>query len=183
MLTNEIFDDLVNQRLDTIKRAGSALELSGIPYRIVGGFAVFLHLTAVDPIAARMTPDIDFGIRRSDLDATRSALLAGGFKIEDSGFRYIDSIRRRSVVHLVFLNEKVVADYLEPVPSSEPVHTQEGVPIAPVGDLVHMKLTSYRLKDQVHIQDLDHAGLITTEIEHTLSAPLLERLKEVRSKR
>jgi hypothetical protein len=55
--------------------------------------------------------------------------------------------------------------------------------IAPVVDLVHMKLTSYRLKDQVHIQDLDHAGLITTEIEQTLSVPLLARLKEVRSKR
>ena len=55
--------------------------------------------------------------------------------------------------------------------------------IAPVVDLVHMKLTSYRLKDQVHIQDLDHAGLITPEIEQTLSAPLLARLGEVRSKR
>ena len=50
-------------------------------------------------------------------------------------------------------------------------------------DLVHMKLTSYRLKDQVHVQDLDHAGLITRQIEQTLSAPLLARLKEVRSKR
>jgi len=46
-----------------------------------------------------------------------------------------------------------------------------------------MKLTSYRLKDQVHIQDLDHVGLITPEIEQTLSEPLLARLKEVRSKR
>ncbi len=46
-----------------------------------------------------------------------------------------------------------------------------------------MKLTSYRLKDQVHIQDLDRAGLITAEIEKTLSEPLLARLLEVRSKR
>jgi hypothetical protein len=57
------------------------------------------------------------------------------------------------------------------------------VPIAPVVDLVHMKLTSARLKDQVHTQDMDHAGLITPEIGQTLSAPLLERLKEVPSKR
>jgi hypothetical protein len=183
MLTNEIFDGLVDQRLDTIKRAGSTLEFSGISNHVVGGFAVFLHVTAVNPIAARMTPDIDFGIRRSELDATRAALLAGGFIIEDSGFRYVDSALSRSVVHLVFLNEEVADDYLEPVPSSESVRTQEGVPIAPVVDLVHMKLTSYRLKDQVHIQDLDHAGLITPGIEQTLSATLLARLKEVRSKR
>ena len=55
--------------------------------------------------------------------------------------------------------------------------------IAPVVDLVHMKLTSFRLNDQVHIQDLDRAGLITPEIELTLSALLLARLQEVRSKR
>ena len=66
---------------------------------------------------------------------------------------------------------------------SAPVATKEGVLIAPVVDLVHMKLTSYRLKDQVHIQDLDHAGLITPEIEKTLSEPLLARLLEVRTKR
>ena len=45
-----------------------------------------------------------------------------------------------------------------------------------------MKLTSYRLKDQVHIQDLDAVGLITPEIEQTLPEALLARLKEVRSK-
>ncbi len=49
-------------------------------------------------------------------------------------------------------NEKVSDDYLEPVPYSLPVRTPEGVLIAPVVDLVHMKLTSYRLKDQVHIR-------------------------------
>jgi hypothetical protein len=149
----------------------------------VGGFAVFLHITTVDAMAARMTPDIDFGIRRSDLEAVCAALQAGGFKMEDTCFRYADSARRRSSIHLVFLNEKVAADDLQPVRSSEPVRTQEGVPIAPVVDLVHMKLTSFRLKDQVNIQDLHHSGLITPEIEQTLSAPLLARLKEVRSKR
>jgi hypothetical protein len=94
-----------------------------------------------------------------------------------------DPPRARSAVHLVFLNEKVTQDDIESVPSSEPVRTQEGVPIAPAVDLVHMKLTSYRLKGQVHIQDLDHAGLITREIEQTLSTPLLARILEVRSKR
>ena len=130
-----------------------------------------------------MTPDIDFGIRQSDLDAARVAFEVGGFKIEGASFRYADSSRRRSAIHLVFVNEKVQPDDLEPVPASEPVVTKEGVLIAPVVDLVHMKLTSYRLKDQVHIQDLDHARLITPEIEQTLSEPLLARLKEVRSKR
>jgi hypothetical protein len=45
-----------------------------------------------------------------------------------------------------------------------------------------MKLTSFRLKDQVHIQDLDAVGLITPEIEETLSPSLLARLADVRAK-
>ena len=44
------------------------------------------------------------------------------------------------------------------VPYSSPEQSSKGFKIAPVVDLVHMKLTSYRLKDQVDIQDLDHAG-------------------------
>jgi hypothetical protein len=44
-----------------------------------------------------------------------------------------------------------------------------------------MKLVSYRLKDRVHIQDLDGAGLITAEIETELPAELRARLAEVRA--
>jgi hypothetical protein len=84
---------------------------------------------------------------------------------------------------LLFAGEHIKSDDLEAVPDSLPERSPGGFMIAPVVDLVHMKLTSHRLKDQVHIQDLDHAGLITPEIEQTLSAPLLARLKEVRSKR
>ncbi len=87
----------------------------------------------------------------------------------------------RSAVHLVFVNEKVRTEYLEPVPASEPVRTKEGILIAPVADLVRMKLTSFRLKDKVHIQDLDGVGLITQEIEKSLSEPLRQRLAEVRA--
>jgi hypothetical protein len=72
----------------------------------------------------------------------------------------------RSAVHLVFVREKVRPDYLEPVPGfSPPVRTAEGILLAPVADLVRMKLTSYRLKDRVHLQDLDAVGLITPEVE------------------
>jgi hypothetical protein len=46
-----------------------------------------------------------------------------------------------------------------------------------------MKLTSFRLKDQVHIQDLDSAHLITPEIEAALPEALRVRLAEVRAAR
>jgi len=90
--------------------------------------------------------------------------------------------RARSAVHLVFVREKVRAEYVEPVPDfSPPVRTTEGVLLAPVADLVRRKLTSYRLKDRVHIQDLDAVGLITPAVETRLSDVLLARLREVRA--
>ena len=38
-----------------------------------------------------------------------------------------------------------------------------------------------RLQDRVHLQDLDSVGLITPEVEATLSEPLRQRLGEVRA--
>jgi len=53
--------------------------------------------------------------------------------------------------------------------------------IAPVADLVKMKLTSFRDKDRVHVRDMDGVGLITPEIEAGLPEPLRQRLAEVRA--
>jgi len=45
-----------------------------------------------------------------------------------------------------------------------------------------MKLTSYRLKDRVHIQDMDAVGLITSEVIAGLLPEVLRaRLREVRA--
>jgi hypothetical protein len=44
-----------------------------------------------------------------------------------------------------------------------------------------MKLVSYRLKDRVHIQDMDAAGLVTPEIEAALPPELRRRLEEIRA--
>jgi len=90
--------------------------------------------------------------------------------------------KARSAVHLIFAREKVRPEYTESVPDiSKPTRTEEGTFIAPVADLVRMKLTSFRLKDQVHIQDMDSVGLITPEIEDSLPEVLGVRLKQVRA--
>ena len=88
----------------------------------------------------------------------------------------------RSAVHLIFVGEKVRATDLEPVPDFSPAaESVEGALIAPVADLVRMKLTSFRLKDKVHIQDLDGVRLITPAIEAHLPDLLRQRLAEVRA--
>ena len=72
---------------------------------------------------------------------------------------------------------------MEPVPDfSAAVEAEEGVLLAPVRDIVRMKLVSYRLKDRVHIQDRDRVGLITREIEAELRPELRLRLDEIRAR-
>jgi hypothetical protein len=43
-----------------------------------------------------------------------------------------------------------------------------------------MKLTSFRLKDKVHLQDMLGVGLITPEVENTLPTDLMARLQELK---
>lgn len=132
-------------------------------------------------MAARLTRDLDVAIERKDFDAIRSVAEAAGFRYRCEGDDPIFESAGRRVVHLVFIGEKVRPGDLLPIPASEPTRTDKGILIAPVADLVRMKLTSFRLKDKVHIQDMDSVGLITAEIEQGLPEALRERLKEVRA--
>jgi len=185
VLLNTVFEDALDQILDVATRFSLALESAGIPCRVIGGVAVFLHVEAIDPLAARLTRDVDVAINRGHLERIRAAAEPYGFRYRHAAgvdmFLTDETPKARSAVHAVFVNEKVRPEYLEPVPASEPVRAREGILIAPVSDLVIMKLTSFRLKDRVHIQDLDKVGLITPEIEAGLSEPLRLRLAEVRA--
>lgn len=186
MLTIEAYDRHVEQLFETIRRVAEALSRAGIAYRVIGGVAVYLHVHERDPLAARMTRDVDMAVDRAELRAIIDALGPFGFTYRHAA--WVDMLvdardpRARSAVHLIFVRERVRPDYVEAVPDfSPPAVTQEGVLLAPVADLVRMKLTSYRLKDRVHIQDLDAVGLITPEIESELSDVLRARLHEVRA--
>ena len=87
----------------------------------------------------------------------------------------------RRAVHMLFTGEKVKADSLEPTPELGAHRRIQGVRLIPLSDLLRMKLTSFRLKDQTHIKDLQEAGLITPEIEQAVPAALRERLRQVLS--
>jgi hypothetical protein len=186
VLTIAAYDRHVEQLLDTVRRLAHALAEAGIDYRIVGGVAVFLHVHERDPGAARSTRDVDIAVDQAQLQVIADAVRSFGFVYRDAaGVDMLVDAREpkaRSAVHFVFVREKVRPKYLEPVPDfSPPARTAEGILLAPVADLVRMKLTSYRLKDKVHIQDLDAVGLITPEVEAELSGPLRARLREVRA--
>jgi hypothetical protein len=185
MMTALAYDRHVDQLFDRMRQLHALLSATGVPYRIVGGMAVFLQVSERDPLRARLTADVDAAIDRRYLpEVIAAARKIGWIFRHTAGVDMLidaDQPRVRSAVHLLFLNEKVRPEYADAVPSSEAEMTTEGILVAPVVDLVRMKLTSYRLKDRVHIQDLDGVGLISTEIESQLPALLLDRLAAIRA--
>ena len=68
VLVNEHYEKHVEQLIKVAARFATALSDGGIDYRIVGGLAVYLHVNAIDPIAARLTRDIDTAVRRIDVE-------------------------------------------------------------------------------------------------------------------
>lgn len=186
MITAKALDTHVEQLFTLLEHLHVALTTAGIEYRVIGGMAVFFQVSARDPGAARLTRDIDIAVDRRDLDRIVRAAESFGFR-----YRHVASIdmlvnaespKAKSAVHLVFIREKVRPGDLSAIPEfSEPTRTAEGFLLAPVPELVRMKLTSFRLKDKTHLIDMDSVGLITTEIEAGLPEALRERLQQVRA--
>src|SRR5258708_36187089 len=69
----------VDRVRDRLLRATAVLEKAAVPYAVIGGNAVALWVTRVDPSAVRFTQDVDILIKRSDLDAAKAALEPAGF--------------------------------------------------------------------------------------------------------
>ena len=85
-------------------------------------------------------------------------------------------------MHLVLAGELVKPGDFEPTPPllvGSESRELKGLKLLPLHELVRMKLVSYRLKDQVHIKDLQEAGLITPDSIAGLPALLRERLTRV----
>ena len=185
MLTAAAYDIHAEQLFDRVQQLHSLLTAAGVSYRIVGGLAVFIHVFERDPIRARLTSDVDAALDRRHLPAVIQAAKTAGWIFQHAAGvdMLVDAAQpiARSAVHLVFLNEKVRQESAEAGPASPPSQTREGIVVASVADLVRMKLTNYRLRDRVHIQDLDGVGLITPDIEEQMPDFLRSRLAEIRA--
>jgi hypothetical protein len=168
------------------ERVCRALRDEGIEYRIVGGLAVLYHVASRDPLAARLTKDVDLAVNRIDLPRIAEAVRALGLE-----YRHVAGVdmfvdakapKARSGIHLLFAGERVRPADLEPVPSfSEPTVNEAGILLVAPAELIRMKLISYRQRDKTHIVDMDSVGLITPEIEASLTEALRDRLQQVRA--
>jgi hypothetical protein len=186
VLVNSFFEKRVEQLFELAGRVDRALSAARIEYRVVGGLATYLYVEEAEPDAGRLTKDIDIAVQRQDLERIAKAVEPAGLT-----YRHVAGVdmlvqtgapSARRAVHLVFTGEKVRAHYPEPVPDLGSHQVLHGLRLIPLADLIKMKLTSFRAKDEAHLKDLDEAGLITAEIEAALSPLLRERLAHMRAR-
>jgi hypothetical protein len=185
-LINTFFEERVNQLFSLAERIDKAFSSAGIEYRVVGGLAAYLCVEGIEPDAGRLTKDIDIVVRREDLERIAKAVEPFGFQLRNvAGVDMLVQARDPSApraVHLVFAGDKVREESSEAAPELGVARPMRGMPLIPLADLVRMKLTSFRARDEAHLKDLDDAGLITADAEASLSPILRERLAQARAR-
>ncbi len=168
---------------ERLLRAASLLKSHGVPYAVIGGNAVAVWVSRVDEAAVRNTQDVDILLRRQDFERAKAALESGGFV-----YRHVKSIdmfldgadaKARDAVHIDFALELVRSDSLLAAPDVVPVDDEAGYAVLPLESLVCMKLTSFRLKDRVHILDMIDVGLIDQSWTQRVPVELAPRLQEL----
>jgi len=170
---------------DRLRRATAALEGAAIPYAVIGGNAVAAWVARVDPAAVRNTQDVDILLRRDDLPAAIVAMEAAGFVYRHAAsvdmFLDGEKAKARDAVHVIFANEKVRPEYVEPsadVGEAEASADGKYRHLA-LEALVRMKLTSYRDKDRTHLRDMLGVGLIDSTWPAKFRPELAERLQQI----
>ena len=134
---------------------------------------MLVHVEEVDPEQSVLTRDVDLMIRRSDLQ-----------HVIDIAQKHAFHHRHRNAVRILCSGEKVRPTQVLPNPEIAPeLKNLQGrnVSVISIPDLIRMKLSSYRLKDQLHVQVMDAAGLIPSDIESRLPKELFTRLTAVRA--
>jgi hypothetical protein len=184
---NTLFEERLFDLVGVLHKIAGVLSEENVPYELVGGLAVVVHVEAADPEHTTLTRDVDLMIRREDLDRVKEAAAKRGFRFRHTAgvdmLLYGETNSARNAVHLIFSGELVRPNQAAPNPPIAPekkqIHGGE-VMVIQVADLVCMKLSSFRDKDRVHVRSMDAAGLVTPEVEAKLATELLTRLRHVR---
>ena len=183
---NIIFESGMYSLVDDLEGIVKSLREAGVRFEVVGGVAVNAHILDHHRSRSFVTRDIDMLVYRRDLDRISKAAEPLGYEARKMMGGYM--LRRPNqdsaeAIHLLFVGEKSKTTQPHPHPDIHPEDKHlfgVTVPVAPLRDLLQMKLTSLRPKDLTHIETLDEAGLITPSLESELPADLRERLAQAR---
>ncbi len=175
---------------DRLQRAAGALDAAGIEYAVIGGNAVAAWVSRVDDSVVRNTRDVDILVRRADMPRIVPAMDQAGFIHRTvsilGGKGHIEMFldgpgaKVREGVHLIFADEKVNEDAIEPSPSVTEVDpTHPDFRLIDLLALVTMKLTSYRDKDRVHLRDMMEIGQLDASWLLRVPPALRQRLQDL----
>jgi hypothetical protein len=168
---------------ERLRRATRALDAAAVPYAVVGGNAVAEWVARVDEDAVRNTRDVDILIRRPDFPAARACLESVGFVYYEllNIDTFIDGPQGKPSggIHLLYAGEKVRREDDHSLPEIDESERAAEFQVAKLEALLLMKLTSYRLKDRVHILDMIGVGLIDATWPARFPAPLGARLQQL----
>ncbi|MGL4423968.1 MAG: nucleotidyltransferase family protein [Gemmataceae bacterium] len=186
-LTGEALWQRMNRAVEKIQerleRTAKVLEAAAIPYAIIGGNAVRAWVAQADEAAVRTTRDVDILLRRADFPRAIEAMEKAGFV-----YRHVKSIdmfldgpdtKARDAVHVLFAGEKVRPEDLVPTPDVEDSVQIQNHQILRLQELVQMKLTSFRRKDQMHLIDMLDVELIDETWLTRYPPELAARLQEL----
>lgn len=165
-------------------RVGGALNAAGIPYAIIGGNAVGAWVATVNEEAVRNTKDVDILLDQSGLERAKEILRDAGFFYHHAAgldfFRDGQKSKFADSVHVILGGKKVRQEYATAAPTpDQSVLFPAGVRILNLASLLTMKLTSFRLKDQVHILDLIGVGLVDESFMDQVPEVLRPRLRQM----
>jgi hypothetical protein len=168
---------------ERLLRATSALEAESVQYAVAGGNAVASWVAMVDRGAVRNTPDVDILLLRSEFEQAKAVLERAGFVYWQT--RGLDIFRDgpdssvRDSVHVLFASEKLTGEELVANPGIEESERGAGFRVLTLEALVRTKLNAWRLKDQVHLQDMLEVGLIDESWVGRFPPELGERLQQL----
>jgi hypothetical protein len=168
---------------ERLRRAARALDAAAVPYAVAGGNAVAEWVGRIDEDAVRTTRDVDILIQRSDFPAARACLEAVGFVYHEilNVDTFIDGPQGKPSggIHLLYAGERVRRDDEYNLPGIEESERALEFQVVNLEALLLMKLTSYRLKDRVHILDMIGVGLLDASWPARFPAPLGDRLQRL----
>jgi len=166
-----------------LRRATAALDAGSVLYAVTGGNAVAEWVGRIDKAAVRFTQDVDILLRRDDLPLAVAAMEKAGFVFRhaagidfftdgaDGGFR--------DAVHILFAGEKVREEYVAAAASIDESERTGRFRVVTLEALVRMKLTSFRLKDRVHLLDMIGVGLVDASWTSNMNPQLAARLQQL----
>src|ERR1700730_3075003 len=107
---NTLFEERLFDLVGVLHKIADALASGDIPYEVIGGLAVLIHVEEVSPELSSLTRDVDLMVRRSDLDRIKEVAAKNGFRFRHAVgvdmLIYGSSESSRNAVHLLFSGEK-----------------------------------------------------------------------------